>query len=269
MRLRTIVAVPAGAPLDPALESDADAVALPLNDARVPSPELRQAFVAAVPRIVAAGKLAVAVVNHPRTRLLRDDLEAIVAPGLAAVLLPHAADPQDVRDLAVLLREFEHTRGIEPGTVAAFPVIDSARGLLRAAEIAHAAPRVAGLVFDATAYAHDVFAREEEHGPRLAYARGAVVAAARAYDLLPLVAGSHLEARSLAQYGFAGIVLREAGSAVVVANTAFAPTEAARARAQRHLDAYSAARGEGDWVARVDDEAVDAHDARKARQLLA
>lgn len=268
MRLRSTVAIgPDGAGLDDALASAADAICLTLADALRPVGALRIAAAEALPRIREAGKHALVVVNHPRTLLLRDDLDAIVAPALSAVLLPHTVTPQDVRDLAVLLREFEYGRGIEPGDVAAFPVIDTARGLLRAAEIVDAVPRIAGLVFAARVYARDIGARHEEKGPRLAHARGAVVAAARANDRLPLVATDSLELLDLSQYGFAGAIIPEV-KGVIPANTAFSASATERERAEHQVSAFDAARAEGAWVARLGDEVVDAHKARKARQTL-
>ncbi len=268
MRLRSTLLIPAnGDGLDAALESEADAIAMTLNDAWRPAGALRTAAAVALPRIRAAGKLALVVVNHPGTQLLRDDLEAIVTPGLSAVLLPHASEPQDVRDLAVLLREFEYTRGIEPGEVAAFPVIESAVGLLRAVEIAGAAPRVGGLVFDAAGYAEDIHGRYEEHGPRFAYARGMVIAAARAYEGLPLTVVSGLDLLSQAHYGFAGAILPD-GRVAATANNVFAaiPTTVERLRAE--TEAYDAARADGAGVARLGTRIVDARRARTARQRL-
>jgi citrate lyase subunit beta / citryl-CoA lyase len=268
MALRSIVAVgPAGEGLTEAMGSAADAILLTLaTDAR-PVGALRNTAVEALHRIDAAGKRGFVIVNHPRTQLLRDDLDAVVSPDLKGIFLAHATEPQDIRDTAVLLREFELGRDIEPGAIAVFPIIDSARGLLRAAAIAEAAPRVGGLVFASDAYARDVDARAEAKGPRLAYARGAVIAASRAFDQLPLVIASPTELLDLAQHGFAGAVLPDAKS-VAAANAAFAPTQADVERAKAHLAAYDAGRGEGAWVARLGDEIIDAHAARKAHHLI-
>jgi len=268
MRIRSTVLIPAGGEgLDAALESEADAIAMTLNDARRPVGALRLAAASALPRIMAAGKLAIAVVNHPRTELLRDDLAALVSADLSAVFLPHASEPQDIRDLAVLLREFEYTRGIEPGNVAAFPIIDSAVGLLRAVEIAGAAPRIGGLVFDAAGYAEDIHARHEEHGPRFAYARGMVIAAARAHEGLPLTTVSGLDLLSQAHYGFAGAILPD-GRAAGTANNVFAPMPTAVERMRAETEAYDAARSNGTGVARFGTRVVDAHRARSARKRL-
>jgi citrate lyase subunit beta/citryl-CoA lyase len=268
MALRTIVALgPAGEGLNEALASDADGVLLTLaTDAR-PVGALRNTAIEALQRVSEAGKRGYVIANHPRTRLLRDDLDALVSPNLAGVFLSHASEPQDIRDAAVLLREFELPRSIEPGATALFPLIDSARGLLRAADMAQAAPRVAGIALDIDAYARDTGARAEAKGHRLAYARGAVVAAARAFDLLPVIVAGPLEVLDLANHGFAAIILPDFRG-VASANAAFAPTAAELARASSHVALYDAARAEAAYVARDGATVIDAHVARKARQLL-
>jgi len=268
MRLRSVFLIPpSGEGLDAALESAADAINLTLADDSVAVGTLRRAAEAAIPRIREAGKLATVTVNHPRTQLLRDDIDAIVMEGLSAVFLSHATEPQDCRDLAVLLREFEYGRGIEPGTVKVFPIIDSARGLMRAYEIVQAVPRIGGLVYSARGYARDIGAREEEMGPRLAYARGAVVAAARAADALPLVSAGSLQLQFHAQHGFAGALVADAMSAAA-ANMYFTPNVIAKERAERLSAAYDAARAEGGWVGRSGGDLADSHATRKARQVL-
>lgn len=266
MRLRSVLRAQPGEALAAALESDADAVLLALTDETAPIDELRAAVAEGVERIAEAGKAALVAVNHPRTQLTRDDLDAVTGLRLAAVLLPHCTEPQDVRDTAVILREFEHARGIEPGQVALFPVIDTARGLLRAAESLAAAPRTAGLVLASEPFARDVGARLEESGPRLAHARGSVVTAAAAHETAALIDGSALELRDMANYGFAGAVLDDA-RLVAVANDVFTPTPSAVKRARADAEAYES-RPEGAWVARRAGAVVDAPRARQARRTL-
>lgn len=268
MRLRSVIAIgTAGEGLSETLASTADALLLTLaTDAR-PVQSLRNTAIEALHRVNDAEKQGLVLVNNPRTKLLRDDLAAVVSHNVDGVFLPHVTDPQEVRDTAVLLREFELARGIEPGAIALFPLIDTARGLLRANEIIGAAPRVGGLVFAQPAYARDTGARGEERGERLSYARGKVVAVARAHDRLPLVVSDGLELQNLAQYGFAGAVLAESRFAAN-ANNMFAPSDAALERATRHLEVYDEARTKGEAVARHGEDLVDAHSARRAHQTL-
>ena len=268
MALRSIVSIdPAGTNLEAALASPADAILLTVAEARFPSELLRTSAQLSASKARDAGKKAFVTINHPRTKLTRDDLEALVNADLAGVVLPHCVEPQDVRDVAVLLREFELFAGIEPGAVAIIPQIDTARGLIRAVEIVQAAPRVTGLSFHGKRYADDIGARDEEKGERLSYARGAVVAAARAFDKLPLVVATGHELRVMAQYGFAGTILTDA-SLAILANGAFATTEGQAARAREEVATYEAARAGEEWVGRIASHVIDAHTVRKARQRL-
>lgn len=268
MPLRSIISIPAsGQGLDDALASQADAILFTLADDILPVAELRSSVVSGIDRAAAAGKAALVTVNHPRTRMTRDDIDAVLSEKVKAVLVPHAVEPQDVRDLAVLLREFELARGIEPGDTEVFPVVDTARGLLRSGDIAGAAPRVGGLVFHSRHYAHDVGARDEQKGDRLAYARGQVVAVARAIGGLPLVIADGLEMLYLAQYGFAGAILPEPRM-VPSANSAFTPHDAIRLQAQQALERFEQARIDGLWVARHGGRVVDAAAAKRARHIV-
>jgi citrate lyase subunit beta/citryl-CoA lyase len=267
MRLRSIVSIPAsGAGLSEALESQADAILFTLADDLLPVDALRAAAAAGAAQAASLGKIALVTVNHPRTNMLRGDIEAICSAAVKAVLIPHAVEPQDVRDAAVLLREFELQREIEPGATEVFPVVDTARGLLRATEIASAAPRVGGLAFHSRHYAHDVGARDEQRGDRLAYARGQVVAVARAIGGQPLVVADGLESQYLSQYGFGGVILRELRN-VPAANAAFTPYDEIRNQHAQALERFEQARIEGLWVARHGERVVDAAVARRARRL--
>ncbi len=268
MRLRSIIAIPASGPgLSAALESQADAVLFTLADDAHPVAALRQTAIEGARQAAEAGKAVFIEVNHPRTRLLRDDIGEVLSPAVKGIVLPHATEPQDVRDVAVLLREFELKGGIEPGETHVFPVVDTARGLLRSAEIAGAAPRVGGLVFHSRHYAHDIGARDEQKGDRLAYARGQVVAVARAIGGLPLVVADGFEMVYLAQYGFAGAILPEPRM-VPSANAAFTPHDAVRMQAQQALERFEQARIEGLWVARHGGRIIDTAAAKRARRIL-
>jgi citrate lyase subunit beta / citryl-CoA lyase len=253
--------------LDAAIESQADAVLLTLADASRPIADLRKEVAAASVRAGEAGKAVLVVVNHPRTKMLRDDIDVVLNRHIKGMLLPHAVEAQDGRDLAVLLREFELKRDIEPGDTTVYPMIDSARGLLRADAIASAAPRIGGLVFHPRRYAHDAGARDEQRGDRLAYARGQVVAVSRAYGHAPMTFSDGLELTYLAECGFASAILPDPRY-VANANSVFAPSEGARELARQSIEAYDAARAESAYVARVGEMVIDGPAAHKARHTL-
>ncbi|MEJ5222392.1 MAG: hypothetical protein WHT63_10355, partial [Tepidiforma sp.] len=88
-RLRSIVAIGSGG-LDAAQEalgSAADALLLSVADARVPLDEARRNAAAVLGAAGQAEKAALVTVNHPKTRLLRDDLDALLSPLVRGVLL--------------------------------------------------------------------------------------------------------------------------------------------------------------------------------------
>lgn len=71
------------------------------------------------------------------------DLDAIVCPNLYGVLLPKVEHPDEVRVLDHLLGLIELERGIDVGSIAILPLLESAQGNRLAYEVALASPRVA------------------------------------------------------------------------------------------------------------------------------
>ncbi|MGH3224048.1 MAG: HpcH/HpaI aldolase/citrate lyase family protein, partial [Streptosporangiaceae bacterium] len=76
---------------------------------------------------------------------LAEDVAAIVGPALRGIVLPKA-EPALAAMLDDLLSRAERDWGLPPGSVAVQPIIETASGLLAAAELA-SAPRVARLGF--------------------------------------------------------------------------------------------------------------------------
>ncbi|MFD9112295.1 HpcH/HpaI aldolase/citrate lyase family protein [Streptomyces bottropensis] len=74
-----------------------------------------------------------------------EELRAVVRPGLAGVVLPKVRSAQDVRLADRLLGWCEREHGLPPGQVALVPLLETARGLREAYDIARAAPRIAYL----------------------------------------------------------------------------------------------------------------------------
>lgn len=74
-----------------------------------------------------------------------EELRAVVQPGLAGIVLPKVRSAQDVRLADQLLRWCEQEQGLPPGQVALVPLLETARGLREAYDIARAVPRIAYL----------------------------------------------------------------------------------------------------------------------------
>ncbi len=100
------------------------------------------------------------------------------AAGRTVVALPKAESKADVAALSKELASLEKSLGIPVGTTFVMPILETAKGILHAEEIAAADPRVAALAFGAEDFTRDVGARRTPES--LLFARSMLVAAAKA-----------------------------------------------------------------------------------------
>ncbi|UWP84580.1 aldolase/citrate lyase family protein [Dactylosporangium fulvum] len=75
------------------------------------------------------------------------DLRAVTKPGLEGVCVPRARSASEIAALGTILAEAEEAAGLPLGTIPVLPRIETAAGVLAAAEIARA-PRVSRLYLD-------------------------------------------------------------------------------------------------------------------------
>lgn len=275
--LRSYLYAPGSRPelLAKAYAAGADAVVYDLEDA-VPA-EGKQAARAAVARQL--GQLAATATRGPQVHVRvnatpdgydRADLAAVVVPGLSALRLPKAANPRWLWALSAELDELEARAGLPAGQVALYPTVETAAGVLRAAELAAAGPRVTRLAFGAADFLTDIGAGGPAHGPATLAARGQLVLASRAagigapvdsvHTLLDDLAGLREGALFARQLGFFGKSVIHPAQLPVV-HQAFTPDDAELAWARR----VTAAAGNST----VDGEFVDQPVLARARGLLA
>ncbi|WP_231976083.1 HpcH/HpaI aldolase/citrate lyase family protein [Streptomyces sp. 3214.6] len=139
--------------LPKAQAAGADAAILDLEDA-VPAPgklAARAQVADAIARAAAApadqaGRMALFVRVNPLDGWAEaEELRAVVRPGLAGIVLPKVCSAQDVKLADRLLGWCEQEQGLSPGQVALVPLLETARGLREAYDIARAVPRIAYL----------------------------------------------------------------------------------------------------------------------------
>jgi len=279
--MRSLLYVPANRPrfIESAGRSAADIIVLDLEDSVPPSEKVvaRRAATAALPGLIQSGKAVHVRVNAIDSGLTRDDLESVVFAGLAAIDLPKANGPQDVRDLDVLIREQETRRALRPGLIGVVPSIESARGLLRCAETAAASTRLTGLSLGGFDFAADLGVTRTRDGHELQYARGLLVTCAAANGLVPLdaVFGDINDAAGLAEetayaraLGFKGKYVIHP-SQVDPVNAIFAPEEEEIDVARKIVAAFEEATTRGEGSIQVDGRMIDLPVAKRARELLA
>jgi citrate lyase subunit beta/citryl-CoA lyase len=256
----------------------ADAILLDLEDAVAPSEKERaRELVPEAAATVSQGGADVLVrINRP-WRLAVRDVEASVGPGVCGLVLPKVDSAEHVRALAEVVAEVEAERGLPAGHTVFFVRVETARGVLRAAEIAAADPRVVAMGLGASDYTVETGMAPGGDGTVIAAFQ--LVNAAVAAGVLPLglvstiVAFSDLDAFRVEAERSRAIGLRGAPcvhpSQVPILNDVFTPTEAELERARRVVDEYEAALAAGVGAITVDGAFVDQPYYDQAKRLLA
>ncbi len=262
--------------LDKAEERGADAVMLDLEDA-VPPPARALARAEAARYLSAPGRTAAvwARINPGPPGL--DDLDAVVVPGLAGICLAKAQSAGDVAAVADAVAVLERRRGLEPGSVALMPLVESAAGVLAAAAIA-AAPRVRLLHLGEIDLAADLGAEPGPDARELLWARSQVVAASAAAGLGPPLGPVSPDFADLEAFRASTLALRRLGfrgrgcihpAQVAVVNEIFTPAPPEVERARQIVAAYEAAVAAGrGTLTGPDGRMIDAAVIRAARRTL-
>jgi citrate lyase subunit beta/citryl-CoA lyase len=137
------------------------------------------------------------------------DVDALAPLNPDLVVVPKAEVPEEIRYLDHALRE----RSCQAGLLL---VLETARGVLRAPELAASSKRIRAIAFGAEDYAASVGARRTPEGLEVLYARSRVVAAAAAAGVdaidqvwadLEDTAGLEQDARFGATLGYTGKML--------------------------------------------------------------
>ena len=267
---RSLLFVPAVRPdrFPKALATGADAVCLDLEDGVAPDAKetaREQAFALLAGRGPSRAEVSLRV-NDVKTALGRTDLAALAAAGVRpdALMLPKVAGAGEIGEVEAALA----------GTGAAPPLIvqlETAAGLMAAAEIAAASPNVSAVFFGAIDLAADLGCAVEWEA--LLYARSRVVLAAGAAGVsaldspwmdVPAVEALAGESRRARRLGFAGKAAIHP-SQVPVIQRAFSPSAEEVAWARKVVAAYEHQQG---GVLLVDGRLVERPVVRSARRNL-
>lgn len=283
--LRSLLFVPGNkfAWMEKALGYSADALIFDLEDA-VPShdkPAARLQVRQALERFAGRGPLLTVRINAVETALAGDDLDAIVCPGLAAIVAPKIESPQDVILLEALLMQGERRAGMAPGQIAVIPILETAKGLYHAYHIATSSPRVSMLCGSAGGggdTARSLGYTWSKTGLETLYIRSKVLLEARAagvasplmaswYDVADLE-GLHADACLNRRLGYSGQLVIHP-THVPVVNEVFTPTAEEIAYSQGLLVAMEEAERQGTAAVAYQGAMVDIAMVKTAQQVLA
>jgi len=273
---RSLLFVPGATPraLEKARTLAADSLIFDLEDAVAPAgKDAARAGVAAALRAGGYG---------PRELILRvnpldtpwGDADLAIAAGLPidAVLLPKVESAEAVR---LAIDQLDAQGG--SSELALWCMIETPLGVLAAAQIAGASPRIGALVLGTSDLTTDLHAKEGRDRLPLLAALGLVLLAGRAYRRAVLD-GVHLDlddaegfaasCRQGRELGFDGKTLIHP-SQIGPANVAFSPAAEEIARARRIIAAYEEATGAGSGAVRIEGRLVEALHVAEARRTLA
>ena len=268
-----------------ALESGADAVILDLEDS-VPVASKAEARALVAKSIdAAAGSLSRPLiyvrVNGAATGLLADDLNAVVRPGLDAILLSKAENVEDVQQTVAALERNESQRGMKQRSAEIILQIENALGVYNCFNLIKASPRVAATCFGSARDGDlqtDLGCSWSIEGTELLYARSKVLLDTRAAgshihpldgvfsdlnDETGLIADSRLSAR----LGYIGRTVIHPKQIAPVKG-AYAVPEVEVAYYQKVVVEFAAAEKAGTAAIAGDGKLVDYAMAQRARRVL-
>ncbi|MGB2695500.1 MAG: CoA ester lyase [Dehalococcoidia bacterium] len=264
--------------LEKAGRFSADVLCLDLEESVPPEEKerARELVGEAVGRLVEAGRSVQVRLNPIESGLTRDDLAAVVRPGLAGVLLAKAQEAQDVRDVDVLLREQELAKDVRPGATELTAAIESTGALLRCEEISHASTRLVALMLGGEDFTFDLGVQRTREGRELDHPRGVVATCARAAGLVAFdtpwadiedIEGLVADAERAKGLGFTGKYVIHPNHVEPV-HGVFTPRESEVAYAKKLLAEWEKAQAQGLGAVQVDGRMVDRPIAERARSVV-
>jgi len=152
------------------------------------------------------------------------------------------------------------------------PIVESARGVLSAPEIASASPRTIALTIGLEDYTADLGVAKTAGGEETLWARNMIVNAARAAGVAPIdsVFGDVGDMEALFEWGRRSRAIGFTGMGCIhprqipVIHRAFAPTEDEITRARAVIAAYDAAIAAGHGVVALGSKMIDAPVVKRA-----
>ncbi|HEY8068405.1 MAG TPA: CoA ester lyase [Burkholderiales bacterium] len=248
-----------------AARSGADVLIQELEDFTPPErrPEARARAAVLYDRWRKAGKVAAVRIN-PLEGDGVADLRAVLAGRPDIVMMSKVATPDQVRALALAVKDAELV-----------PNIESAAGLLRAFDIAKASPRVTAMLVASEDMVADLGTDRSRGGEELAYVRQRFLVECRAAGVEAIdcpytfsdVRGAVADSKWARRMGFKAKSLVTPAHAAAI-NAVFSVSETDRKRAERLVLAFEKARREGKGRAKVDGKLVEVPIYSAAKRLL-
>lgn len=282
---RTLLFAPGSRPelLAKAQLGDADAMIFDLEDS-VPSnakDEARKNVSAAL--ALGLKKPMYLRISNPRAGDFMADLSVLDGCSLlnvAGVVVPKADDARDVQTVAQALSDIEAKAGVQDGSLAILPLIETCLGLRNTFDIAKASPRVSGMSLASAEqgdFMVDLGGRWTPRSLALAYPRSKLVVDSRAAGLQWLVDGVFMNLKDTEALREECMIARELGfvgkmaihpTQVKVMHTVFSPSAEEIAYAHGLLAAFREGEARGVGAVKYEGMMVDYANVRLAERTL-
>jgi citrate lyase subunit beta/citryl-CoA lyase len=199
--LRTVLFVPGNDQhkLETARAVAADLVVIDLEDAVAESEKTpaRATARAALPRLARSVSAGVRV-NGLETGRLQDDLDAVAATELSAIVVPKVESASALQATDERLADSELAHRLAPGSIALIALIETPLGIARCEQILlEAPPRTITAMFGVADFTAALGIDAGPDGTELLYARSRLVVAARAAGLMGPIDGPYLQIADL------------------------------------------------------------------------
>lgn len=284
MVLRSMLFVPGNSMrmITKAATLTADAIIFDLEDA-VPLSDKETARIMvrdAIKAVKSAGASIFVRVNALTTGLMAEDLKYTAVEGLDGILMAKAESRTDVLKLEGMLAEIEKGRGLKLGNIKIMPLVETAKGVIYAHEIASASERVVAVGFGAGDYYRDLGRSVYSLSPEqteLLYARSQTVIGSRAagvqavdtvfFGLLSDRDGYEKETLLAVQLGFKGKMVIHP-SQIEVANRMFSPSPQEAEDARKVVAAFEEAQMKGIGAISFEGKMIDYMNYHQAKELV-
>ncbi len=233
--------------------------------------------------------LAVAALQKPRsargyirinaldTPWCIDDLAAVVGPWIDGIVLPKTESVEQLRSVSAHIAIYEQRFDMAIGKLELLPIVETARGIEAATDIAAADQRIVRLAFGGGDYTNDLNLEWTEDEQELAYARARLTHASRIARIQPPIdtvvvqikdkARFIRSARNGRQMGFSGKLCIHPDQ-VEPCNQVFSPSEDQILNAIVVVQAFDRAEALGSASIQVDGQFIDYPIVEQARRLL-
>ena len=250
----------------------ADAVILDLEDSVTPEEkDAARLLVSMAIQHLDFGNTEIMVRINPMNVCGEEDLKVVLPAGPDSIVLPKCENVKDIKTVEKIIKELK-----PPKHVAILPLIETAKGILNAYELAGASPLVEAITFGGEDFTRDVGATRTREGKEIFLARSMLVIAAKAAGIQALDTvfsnvkdneGLRLDTEEIKLMGFDGKAAIHPGQIETI-HEVFTPTEKELQHAVNVLHVAEEARKKGSGVAVLKGKMIDVPVLKRAEKIM-